>query len=197
MSRAHPGADRDHRVRGLEGGALGPGRQPVATAELLGLPRPVGFERVGGHHVRDVLQHRAEHAAQIRVPGVGVHQVDRRHRRRHRQVGPEHPQGGVRPVRIVLRVRGRALAWLTHALHVDVDQLAQLRHELGHVHPGAAVDRGWVLPGEEGDTEPVTVGWLCSASLHSGPDEQGIGSPVAGASGSRTGVNTRRRAGDP
>ena len=80
------------------------------------------------------------------------------HGGRHRQVGAEHPQRRVRALGIGLGVRGGTLARLTHALHVDVDQLAELRNQLGHVHPGAAVDRRRVLAGEEGDAEAVTVG---------------------------------------
>ena len=131
--RAHPGADRDHRVGGLEGGPLGPRRQLVAAAELLGLPRPVRFERVGAHHVRDAVQQPGQVPGQVGVPGVGVHQVDLGDRRHHRQVGAEDPQRGVRPRRVGLGVRRGALPRLAHALHVDVDQLAQLRHQLGHV----------------------------------------------------------------
>ena len=55
---AHAVADRDHRVRGEVGRALDPGRQPVAAAELVGLPRPAGLQGVGGDHVRDAVQQR-------------------------------------------------------------------------------------------------------------------------------------------
>ncbi|BBY82485.1 hypothetical protein MPUL_36430 [Mycolicibacterium pulveris] len=32
-------------------------------------------------------------------------------------------------------------------MHVDLAQMAQLRDELGDVHPGPAVNLGWELPG--------------------------------------------------
>ena len=51
-----PGADGDDGVGAQHGGALGPARQRVAAAELLGLPRPVRLERVGRRDVRDVVQ---------------------------------------------------------------------------------------------------------------------------------------------
>ena len=70
---------------------------------------------------------------------------------------PNTRRAALAPSGIVLRVRGRALARLAHALHVDVDQLAQLRHQLGHVHPGAAVDRGWILPGQQRDDSRSVV----------------------------------------
>ena len=53
---AHALADRDHRVGALERRPLGPGRQAVAAAELLGLPRPLRLEGVRGDDVRDVVQ---------------------------------------------------------------------------------------------------------------------------------------------
>ena len=60
------------------------------------------------------------------------------------------------PAGIVLRMGGGALPRLSHALHIDIDQLAQLRNQLGHVHAGAAVDRGRILPGEQGDSKLVS-----------------------------------------
>ncbi len=57
-------------------------------------------------------------------------------------------------------MRGGALARLAHALHVDIDQLAQLRDQLGDVDAGAAVDRRRILPGQQGDGQSVGVsGW--------------------------------------
>ena len=52
----HALADRDDGVGGLEGRALRPGRQAVAAAELLGLPRAVRLEGVRGDDVRYVVQ---------------------------------------------------------------------------------------------------------------------------------------------
>ena len=69
----------------------------------------------------------------------------------------EHPESGVGAFRIVLRVRGRPFARLAHALNIDIDQLAQLRHQLGDVHTGAAVDRGGILPGQQRDGQSISV----------------------------------------
>jgi hypothetical protein len=46
-------------------------------------------------------------------------------------------------------VRCRAFAWLTHALDVNIDELAQLRHKLADVYSGTAVDKRRILPGEQ------------------------------------------------
>ena len=107
--------------------------------------------------MRDVLQQAGQVAGQVGVPGVRVDQVDLGYGRDHRQVGAEDPQGRVGAGRIVLRMGGGTLPRLAHALHVDVDQLAQLGHQLGHVHAGAAVDRGRILPGQQGDAKSVIV----------------------------------------
>ena len=53
---AHGAGDGDHGVGGLDRGALGPARQGVAAAELLGLPGAQRLQGVGGHHVRDAVQ---------------------------------------------------------------------------------------------------------------------------------------------
>jgi len=47
----------------------------VATAELVCLPGPVRLQRVRGHHVRHVVQHRAQVPGEVGVPGVGVQDV--------------------------------------------------------------------------------------------------------------------------
>ena len=46
-------------------------------------------------------------------------------------------------------VRVRALARLAHAVHVDVDEAAQLADEEVDVHPGTAVHLGRVLAGQD------------------------------------------------
>ena len=78
---AHAGADRDHRVGGLDRGRLHPRRHPVAAAELLGLPRPHRLERMRGQHVRDAVQQRGQVPGQPGVPGVRVHDGGLRRRR--------------------------------------------------------------------------------------------------------------------
>ena len=83
MSVAHRRADTAMTAAArLVGLPLGPGRDPVAAAELLGLPRPGRLERVRGQDVRDAVQLAAEHAGQVGVPGVRVQQVGRRRPRR-------------------------------------------------------------------------------------------------------------------
>ena len=96
-------------------------------------------------------------AGQVGVPGVRMDQIHLRNGCHHGEIGPEHPEGSVGPFRIVLGVRGRALARLAHALDVDIDELAQLRHQLGDVHAGAAVDRGRILPGQQRDGQSISV----------------------------------------
>ena len=53
---------------------------------------------------------------------------------------PKTRSAAFAPGGIVLGVGGGALPRLAHALHVDVDELAQLRDELGDVDSRAAVD---------------------------------------------------------
>ena len=79
---------------------------------------------------------------QVGVPGVRVDQIHLRNGRHHGEIGPEYPERSVCSFGIVLRMRGGALAWLAHALDVDIDELAQLRHELGDMYPSTAIDRG-------------------------------------------------------
>ena len=59
-----------------------PGRQRVAAAELLGLPRPQRLQRVHGDDVRDVVEQPAQVAGQVGVPGVRVRHLARRRARR-------------------------------------------------------------------------------------------------------------------
>jgi hypothetical protein len=46
-------------------------------------------------------------------------------------------------------MRRGALAWLAHALDVDIDELAQLWHELGYMYPSTSINRGRILPGQQ------------------------------------------------
>ena len=71
----------------------------------------------------------------------------------HRQVGGEDAQRrvGAGEPRVVLGVGGGARPRRAQAVHVDVDEPAQLADEEVDVHAGAAVDVGRVLPGEDAD----------------------------------------------
>src|SRR5690606_18367892 len=89
---AHGAGDRDHRVGGLDGGALGPAGQRVAAAELFGLPGAQGFQRVRGHHVRDAVEELGEVAGEIGVPGVRVDQLAALQGGGHGQVDGEGAQ---------------------------------------------------------------------------------------------------------
>ncbi|MPM19878.1 hypothetical protein SDC9_66305 [bioreactor metagenome] len=152
--RPHAVRHGDHRGGAVVGGALGPGRQVVAAAELFLLPRAVRLEGVGGDDVGDLAEDAAQVAGQVRVPGVRVHQVQPvRQRGDHRQIGAEDPQGGVGPGGVVLGVRGGTLPGRSHALDVDVDELAQLRDELLDVDARAPVDGRRILPGQDRNTQ--------------------------------------------
>ena len=144
---AHARADRDHRVGGLDRGALHPRRHPVAAAELLGLPRPHRLQRMGRQHVRDPVQQRGQVTGQPGVPGVRVHHRGGRGRVDHHQVRRQRRQCRVGALERRIRLRDEcARPRCAHAVHVHLAQVAQLRDELGDVHARAAVDLGWVLP---------------------------------------------------
>ncbi len=68
----HRRRDGDDRVGRLERRLLAEAREPVAAAELLGLPRAHRLERVDRRDVRDAVQQLRDVAAEIRVPGVRV-----------------------------------------------------------------------------------------------------------------------------
>ena len=90
-------------------------------------------------------------AGHVRVPGVGVDQIGVVGQcRDHGQIGSEHAQGRIRPGREVLGMGDHTVAGLTHALHIDVDEITKTRHQLGHVHARAAVDGRGVLASENG-----------------------------------------------
>ena len=169
-------------------GPLGPRREPVAAAELLGLPRPLRLQRVGGDHVRDVVQQLRPGgrpgwrtrcgSARGRRASPTPAAIDRSAERiRSAALAPVEP-------RVVLGVRGRALARLAHAVHVDVDEPAQLADEEVDVHPGAAVDVGRVLPGEDRGShgvEPSRFAWL----VRSGHMARVLSIVLAGGEGKR------------
>ncbi len=146
---AHRGGNGDDGVGRLVGGALDPRGDGVPAAELLGLPRPQRLQGVRGDHVRHAVQQPGEVAGEVGVPGVRVHQVgagaavgdgqvdaegrERRWRRRARRgrrtpVCPLVAPGAPKPC-------------------TRVGEVARARSAgpARHVHPGAAVDLGWVL----------------------------------------------------
>ena len=150
----------DHRVGALQRGPLRPGRERVAAAELLGLPRALGLERVRRDHVRHVVGQRRQVAGEVRVPRVRVHDVAVARRRGHRQIGRERaqrgelgPVPGQRVPGAVSHHRRRPVGRSRRAPGVDDDvlQARQLAREVLDVHPGAAVDLGRVLACQQPD----------------------------------------------
>jgi hypothetical protein len=152
----HAVADRDHRVGREVRRPLHPGRQPVAAAELVGLPRPARLQRVRGDDVRDAVHEGGEEPGGIGVPGVGVHEVGPGQAGGHLDVDAESLQ---RPVRVGEpgrdAVRRRVVARSAEAVDVDVRpgrQGAERGHEVLHVDTRAAVDVRWPLPRCDADT---------------------------------------------
>ncbi len=153
----HSVGHRDDRRGAFHGVALAPGRQRVAAAELFGLPRPKRLKRVHGQHVRDAVEQRCQVCGHVGVPGVGVHQVDVAHGGHHRQSRGDRLQRWVGVLQAVpwpVRHRGRPVGAL--AVHGQVHVLGQLLGQVLHVHAGAAVDLGRVLPRAQCDLESVT-----------------------------------------
>ena len=145
---AHAGADGDHRVGGLDGGALHPRRDAVAAAELLGLPRPHRLERMRGQHVGDAVQQRGEMAGHAGVPGVRVHDGGPGRGVGHDEVGGQRRQAGLAPAqRGIGLCDERPVARRAHAVHVHLAQLPQLSNQFGDVYTRTAVDLGWIFPG--------------------------------------------------
>ena len=120
------------------------------------------LQRMGADHVRNGVEQPAQMASQVGIPGVGMDQVEVVGQRTdHRQVGAEHAQRRVGALGKVLGVGGGTFTRLAHALHIDVDEVAQLGDELGHVDAGAAINAGWVLPGENRDLHGLIVPHGC------------------------------------
>ena len=46
-------------------------------------------------------------------------------------------------------MREGAVTGFSHAVNIDVDELSELRDELGHVDPSTAVDRWWILTSQQ------------------------------------------------
>ena len=158
MSARMPARHGDHRVGGFERGLLDPAGDPVAAAELLGLPRTQRLEAVRGDDVRDAVQQLREVPGAVRVPGVRVHEVGAGDVLGDLQIDAEGREGGVRVgelgghevgehVRLVARQRrssARRLRWSSLARRSAT--------QLGDVHAGTAVDLGRILPGDHVDS---------------------------------------------
>ncbi len=145
------GADRDDRVRRLEGGALDERGDAVAAAELLCLPWPHRLQAVCGHHVGHAAEQGGHVAGEVRVPGVRVHDVGPGGHGGHGQVGRQDRERRVRPLQpwVVLGVRRGALARRTEAVDVDLAQPAQLTDQEVDMDPGPAVHVWGELTGQD------------------------------------------------
>ena len=178
---AHAVGDRDDPGGGLVGGLLRPGGQGVAAAELLGLPGAQGLQGVGADDVGDAVEETGQVPGEVGVPGVGVDEVGSLGALGHLQVDSEGAQGGVGAVELgdlgvagdaVVGALGTGLAGAAEGVDADVGQGAQDLGELVDVDPGAAVDEGWVLLGQQVDphgcASPLSDGWTDRAFLGAG-----------------------------
>ena len=150
------------RVGRLERGALAERRQRVAAAELLGLPRAQRLERVHGGHVRDAVDELRQVAAEVRVPGVAVHEVGVRGARRHRQVDRHRAQRGQlgrrrRPARPTPRGAIAPSRSAPQRARRRRSSARSSRARYSTWTPGPAVDLGRVLAREQRDLHASTV----------------------------------------
>ncbi len=158
-----PSTDRDHRVGGEVRGPLHPARQPVAAAELVGLPRPPRLQRVRRDHVRDAVQQPGEQPRGVGVPGVAS--APGRRRPAPPAISTSTPRACSAPLAWRSarrhRVPDRVGARTAEAVHLDLRpgrQRAQRGDEVLDVHAGAAVDVRRPLPGHHPDAHGVTLG---------------------------------------
>ena len=145
--------------RSLVGGLLHVGGHAVAAAELLGLPRAQGLERVRRNNVRDVAEKRRNMSSKVRVPGVGMNQVRTLARGGDLEVNTERTQGGVRSGELrQISVPGHArvgsigarFARTVKRLDAQViDEAAQDLGQFKHVDTGSSVDVRRVFTGKE------------------------------------------------
>ena len=98
-------------------------------------------------------------AGQVRVPGVGVHQVRRGRRGRHGQVHGNRGQRRIRARQPVPGLVGDCSGPVgALAVHGQADQAAELAGQVLDVHPGAAVHVRRILPGQQRYRESRAVG---------------------------------------
>jgi hypothetical protein len=109
---------------------------------------------VRGDDVRHAVQDLGQVATHVGVPRVRVGEVDPAEPRDHRQVDAQRLQRGVgvpQAGRDLVRDRLGLVARRAEAVHLDVDDLPQRRHQVADVHAGAPVDVRGVLAGEQTD----------------------------------------------
>jgi hypothetical protein len=157
---AHLGRHRDHPLRALDREALGPRRDRVAGAELIGLPRAQRLQAVQRDHERQIVDRLRQHAAQAHVPGVGVHHVGGHriagHGEPHRQglerggVGDLRPAGQPLPRGVAPHAQvGPGHRLVAEAADLDGRTAGQRAAQVVDHHAGAAVDVGRVLAAQE------------------------------------------------
>ena len=93
---AHPPTDGDHGRSSLVGGFLDPARHGITAAQLLRLPGAKRLETVRGDDMRDTVQQRRRVPREVRVPGVGVHEIGTGDVTDDREVDPHGLDRGVR-----------------------------------------------------------------------------------------------------
>ncbi len=159
--------DGDDGVGCEDGGALHPGAQGVAGAQLLGLPGAQGLERMGGEDEGDAVELFGKEAGHGHVPGVGVDEVDLAELFHGAEVEGEGVYGGFEFFFGVSRDLGWGFvaadvevafvfALGAPAVDFDFDFAGELAGEVFDVDAGPAVDVGWVLAGHEAYAHGVT-----------------------------------------
>ena len=91
-------------------------------------------------------------AGEVRVPGMGVQDVDTRRGLHHVEIDPEHLECGVGSLEEAGHLMCHGV-WArgTEAVHVDLGQVPELGHQLVDVNPGAAVNLRWPFAGQHSD----------------------------------------------
>ena len=123
----HAGAHGDDGVGTLVRRALHPRGDPVAAAQLFGLPRPHRLQAVGREDVRDAAHEAREVAAEVGVPGVRVHEVRALAGGGEGQVDTEGGQCGVGPRQlrqVAMTGRPVLVARFPEGVHPDVEVTA-------------------------------------------------------------------------
>ncbi len=110
-----------------------------------------------GHDVWRVLEQFRDVSGEVRVPRVRVQDVGVARCAGHREIGRHGEQGSVRADLKQRRVREMRedswfIAGVAEAVHLDVEEPAQLAGEVLDVHAGAPVDLRGVFAGEQRDS---------------------------------------------